>query len=283
MDPLLIARNPDPESSLPYLVRIPLGRGIVLRAREPWPRTSKVYCHRDDSTWSDDLEIVESLPLRSCVQRGAAIDIVVDRARENRSQFVITRARGREMIFWQSARTTKTARPNVALPTARAAGLAHLTIVGDSRERYAWKFSHQQVSTIRRALAVGDYAVEHDGEIVAVIERKSLGDLAGSLTSGSLRATLSELVDMPHAAIVVEERYSAIFKLQHVRPALIADLIAECAVHFPSVPIVFAENRALAQEWTYRFLAAALAEHAQGEAARDRWGSRDGTDPTPHH
>jgi len=43
----VIARNPDGESSLPYLLRIPLGpRGVVLKARETWPRTSKVYCHR---------------------------------------------------------------------------------------------------------------------------------------------------------------------------------------------------------------------------------------------
>jgi hypothetical protein len=45
-DPL-IARNPDPDSSLPFLVRIPLGReGLPLKTRETWPRTTKVYCHR---------------------------------------------------------------------------------------------------------------------------------------------------------------------------------------------------------------------------------------------
>jgi hypothetical protein len=41
-------------------------------------------------------------PLRSCVRRGAAIDLVLDRARENRSQLVFTTARGREVVFWQS-------------------------------------------------------------------------------------------------------------------------------------------------------------------------------------
>ena len=39
-----------------------------------------------------------------------------------------------------------------------------------------------------------------------------------------------------------------------------ADALAEAQVRCPSVPIVFAETRALAEEWTYRFLAAALAE-----------------------
>jgi hypothetical protein len=37
------------------------------------------------------------------------------------------------------------------------------------------------------------------------------------------------------------------------------------------VPIVFAESRPLAQEWTYRFLGAALVEHTEGAAAAERW------------
>jgi hypothetical protein len=58
--------------------------------------------------------------------------------------------------------------------------------------------------------------------------------------------------------VVVEERYSQVFKLDHVRPSVVADGIAECHFRFPTVPIVFCESRKLAQEWTYRFLAAAL-------------------------
>ena len=50
--------------------------------------------------------------MRSCARRGVAIDLVLDRAKENRSQFMFTRlAGGREGIFWQSARTTRKARP----------------------------------------------------------------------------------------------------------------------------------------------------------------------------
>lgn len=49
-DDFLIARNPDPASTLPYLVRIPLGEhGIVLKSKDTWPRTSKVYCHRAEA------------------------------------------------------------------------------------------------------------------------------------------------------------------------------------------------------------------------------------------
>ena len=61
-DDFLIARNTEEESTLPYLVRIPLGRnGIVLKVKEMWPRTSKVYCH-PASGWPDDAEVLERLP-----------------------------------------------------------------------------------------------------------------------------------------------------------------------------------------------------------------------------
>ncbi|MGH9295660.1 MAG: Lsr2 family DNA-binding protein, partial [Acidimicrobiales bacterium] len=61
----------------------------------------------------------------------------------------------------------------------------------------------------------------------------------------------------PRAAVVVEDRYSQIFKQERLRPALVADGIAECQVRWPSIPVVFCETRSLAEEWTYRYLAAA--------------------------
>ncbi len=262
---LLIARNPDPDSSLPFLVRVPLGPGgLVLKTRDTWPRTSKVYCHRADA-WPEDAEIVERLAVRTCRRRGPAIDLVLDRARENRSQIVITQARGREMIFWQSPRTAKQARPNVRLPTRRAAA-GVLEVVVDSAEKYAYNFRHQQATTVRRRLPAGDYAVELDDVVVAAVERKSLSDLAGSLLSGRLTYALAELTALPRAALVVEDRYSALFKLEHVAGGRVADALAEAQARFPSIPVMFAETRPLAEEWTYRFLGAALAE-LDGHAA----------------
>lgn len=269
-DDFVVARNPEEGSTLPYLLRLPLGRsGVVLKSRELWPRTSKVYCHRA-LEWPADADVVERVPVRSCVRRGAAIDLVLDRGRENRSQFVITRIRGgREAIFWQTSRTAKQARPNVGVPGARASGLAELEIVVDSRERYPYRFSRQQATTTRAALAVGDYGVVRDGQLVASVERKSLADLVSTLTTGKLRYQLGELASLPRAAVVVEDRYSAVFKLDRVRPAIVADGLAEVQVRWPNVPIVFCETRALAEEWTFRFLGAAavaLAEHADAEA-----------------
>jgi hypothetical protein len=258
----LIAKNPEPDSSLPYLIRLPLGEaGVVLKARDTWPRTAKVYCHRAEG-WPADPEIVERVAVRSCIRRGAAVDLVLERGRENRSQIVFTRIRGgREAIFWQSARTVRQARPNVGIPRARSAG-GRLTIVVDVHERYPWKFTHQQADTVRRALPAGDYAVELDGAVAAAVERKTMVDLVATLTTGKLRYLLADLASLPRAALVVEDRYSSIFRLDHVRPAVVADGVAEVQVRFPAVPIVFCENRHLAQEWTYRFLGAVVAELA---------------------
>jgi hypothetical protein len=144
-DDFVVARNPDADSALPYLIRVPLGRdGVVLKAREPWPRTSKVFCHRG-AQWPDTPEVVERVAVRSCSRRGPAIDLVLDRAQESRSQLVFTRLKdGREAIFWQSPRTTRKSRPGVRLPTRRVAGIDLLPIVVDSRERYPYRFSHQK-------------------------------------------------------------------------------------------------------------------------------------------
>jgi hypothetical protein len=260
MDDFVIARNPDPISKLPYLLRIPLGpMGVILKSREMWPRTTKVFCH-PETEWPVDADIVQRVGVRSCVRRGAAIDLLLDRGQENRSMFVFSKARGRDVIFWQSARTAKQARPNVSVPTSRALGRS-LEIVVDSHERYAWNFARQQATTIKRALTVGDYAVEHNGALVAVVERKGLEDFVSTLTGGKLRYLLAALSSVEHSALVVEERYSSIFKLDRVRPVVVAEGIAEAQVRFPNVPIVFAETRLLAQEWTYRFFGAAVANH----------------------
>ncbi len=271
---LLIARNPDPESSLPYLLRVPLGNGLVFRARDVWPRTTAVYLHPVwPDEWPESPEIVDRAPVRSCVRRGAAIDLILDRGRENRSQIVYTTARGREMVFWQSPRTRKQARPNVSTPRARAAALPDLAIVVDSYERYAYKFSDKAVTVVRQALSCGDYGIQRDGRLIASVERKSLPDLVTSLVSGKLRFAMAELAALPNAAVVVEDRYSQIFTQTQVRPAVLADLLAELQVRYPNVPVVFCETRKLAEEWTYRFLAAAQVwtEAAQpaGESAAE--------------
>jgi len=127
----------------------------------------------------------------------------------------------------------------------------------DSHERYAYRFTSQQVHTIRQALPCGDYGLLVDGQLIASVERKSLADLVASLIGGKLRYQVADLSALPRAAVVVEDRYSPVFTLDRVRPAVVADGLAELQIRWPGVPMVFCETRQLAQEWTYRFLAAA--------------------------
>jgi hypothetical protein len=255
-----VAANPDLDSTLPFLIRLPLSGGeLVLKARDSWPRTAKVYCHRAEDGWPDDPQIVEQIPVRSCQRRGVAIDLVLDRPRENRSQLVFTRIQGgREGIFRQSARTTRQARPGIRVPRRRAAEFAHVTILIDTRERYPYKFTQQQATTERRALPVGDYGIAHEEQIVAVIERKSLQDLVRRLIDGQLTYALADLATVSRAAVVVEDRYSNLFKLEHTKPGFVTEMLAALTVRYPTVPIHSAETRPLAEEWTYRFLGAAL-------------------------
>ena len=265
---LLIAVNPDEDSRLPLLLRIPQpGGDLLFRTSGTWPRVKALYCYPVSlDEWPDAAVIVERVPLRSCRRRGAAIDVICDRARDNRSQLVFTQARGRDAVFWQSARTRKQARPNVRTPTARALGIPDLQIVVDAHEQYAYRFATQQVSTVRRALPCGDYGLVLNGQLVASVERKSLVDLVASLNGGKPRYQVADLATLPRAAVVVEDRYSQVFKLDHVRPAMVADGLAELQIRWPNVPVVFCETRHLAEEWTYRFLAAAhawaITEHA---------------------
>lgn len=257
---LLIARNPDPSSSLPYLLRLPLGDGVVFRTKGTWPRTGALYCHPVGlEEWPEEPEIVERTTLRTCARRGAAIDVICERGREQRSQIVYTRARGRQVVFWQSPRTRKQSRPQLRVPSARAQGIASLEVIVDAHERYPYAFAQQRTVTTRRALPCGDYAVGVEGRLVCAVERKSIEDLASSLTGGRLRYALGELAALPRAAVVVEQGYARIFTLAHMRGAVIADGLAELQIRYPTVPIVFCESRKLAEEWTYRYLAAAHA------------------------
>jgi hypothetical protein len=261
----LVARNPDPDSALPYLLRLPIEGGIELKAKERWPATARVYCHPIDY-WPASAEVLEEVGVRQCERRGKAIDLTLDRARNNRSQFVFTepyrgRRAARPMIFWQTPRTVRRARPGQRAPTRRAPGLASLTIEIDTRERYAYRFVGRAVNSTRSALSCGDYAIRTGGRLIAAVERKTLEDLVKSLVDGSLTFALAELAAVPAAAVVVEARYSQLLAAPRVQPGWLAELTAQLHVRYPTVPITFCDSRKLAEDFTYRFLAAAAAEH----------------------
>ena len=254
-----IARNPQEDSKLPYLLRLPIGGGLVLKARDTWPRGSRVYCHPFEEEWPPHADIVEETPVATCRRRGAVIDLVLDRPRLSHTQFVFTEVRGRQAIFWQTRKAAMAANPGARIPRARAIPDGFVIAI-DTRERYPYRFVGRGVVTERLALPAGDYAVVAEGDPIASVERKTLENLASSLSDGTLAFQMQRLAEIPSAAVVVEGRYSALFKLEHVSGAWLADMVARLQLRYPEVPMVFADSRKFAEEWTYRFLAAALAE-----------------------
>src|SRR3954471_9847716 len=134
----VVARNPDPASSLPYVLRLPVGAGLVLKAAEPWPLTSRVYCHPLEETPSA-LDVIEDVGVRMCSWRGSALDLVLDRARHNRSQCVFTTARGRPAIFWQTPLVARRRRSRVP-PAAGSGKSRDLVIDVDTRQQRPYDF-----------------------------------------------------------------------------------------------------------------------------------------------
>ena len=258
-EPFVVSRHPDPGSSLPFLVRLPIDGGIVLKARDRWPMTARVYCHPFGSALPESAEIVEQVPVSLCRRRGPAIDLVLDRPRENRSQFIFTEMRGRSAIFWQTRTAAMKANPGARVPRRRAV-TEGFTVCVDTREKYPFRFAGRDARVERAALPAGDYGVRTADGWLGVVERKTGEDFAKSLSDGTLAFQLQRMAELPLAAIVVEARYSALFEVPKAPAGWLPDVLARLTIRYREIPIVFAGSRKFAEEWTFRFLATAVAE-----------------------
>jgi ERCC4-type nuclease len=80
-----------------------------------------------------------------------------------------------------------------------------LRIICDSREQAPWSFENYPVEIVRAGLKSGDYSlVGHEDRIA--LERKSLPDLVGSLSTGRARfeREMERLSALEFAAVLVE-------------------------------------------------------------------------------
>jgi hypothetical protein len=265
----VVAHNPQADSRLPYLLHLPLDDGIVLKARETWPASARVYCHRFEEPWPADAVIIEHEPVRACRRRGVAVDLVLARRQRSRSQFVFTQVRGRDAIFWQTQKTARAANPAARVPRGRELK-GPVAIVVDSRERYPYRFAHVDVECHREALPAGDYGVRgEDGTLLAVVERKTLDNLASSLSDGTLAFQLGRLAELPLAAVAVEGRYSALLGHEHAPGAWLADQLVRLQARYANIPLVFLDSRRHAEDWTHRFLATAVADAQRLDSPTD--------------
>lgn len=256
----VIAKNPIEGSRLPYLLRLPLApRPLILAARADWPVEKDVYCY-ELTDWPADAEVLACVPVVSCQRRGAAVELVLDRAQRRRSMFVWTMSKqGKRLVFWRSERSMRSTRPGVRAPHARGLDGA-MTVVIDTRERYPWRFATNPVTTERRRLPVGDYGVFDGDELAAVVERKKLQEFVGAAVSGQLALAMAELAAMPRAAVVIEGRLGKLLAADQtrVKPGWILNLTAALQAAYPNVPLLFAESGPLAADLAYRWLSACM-------------------------
>jgi len=254
----VIAENPRENSSLPYLLSLPLegSQPIMLATRAPWPADNDLYCHPVDE-WPHHPKVVEQCEVNVCRRRGKAIDLILNRRQRRRSIFVWTKnKKGRTLIFWRSASSMKGARPGIRVPQARALR-SRLTVAVDTNERYAWRFADHHVRLVERELPAGDYGLFHDSDLIAAIERKKIDDLATASVSGRLTFTLQELAVLPYSAVIVQGRLSDLMEHESVRSGWLLNLVAALQIQFHRVTWMFAETRSIAEDYAYRWLAAA--------------------------
>lgn len=240
---------------------------LALRVQDKWPgQKGNIFCMREDERdWQKpDMEPnieIERVPVISLNRFGKRLTVVLDRMKNKRCDFLFltkqykTREGEYEQIFWRTQKALRERRPRVKLSTYHA---GDLVIIVDSNEKYAWRFPECEVE--KKSLPSGDYALKGDGGIAAVVERKTYENLLSEFGRMPVfHQQLGELSAYKHSALVIEANYSDFLnpdKVKYYHPAFTAKAIAELYALHPALTIVFAGNRKLANEWTYRFFSA---------------------------
>jgi len=121
-----------------------------------------------------------------------------------------------------------------------------VVIIIDTREQRPWSFPLEMAATKRGTLSAGDYALE--GDPLFAIERKSLDDFVGTISTGWDRfcRELDRMEDQGFCpkTVIIEGTWMQILNRDHSHPDVntpfIRSRIAKLA--FRDVHILFADN-----------------------------------------
>ena len=132
-----------------------------------------------------------------------------------------------------------------------------LQIARDTREQEPFLFLGYPVTIVDDTLSAGDYSIPGFTDLVTV-ERKSLSDLVGCLTTERKRFTreLERLRGYDSAAIVVEAAFSELEAGRYrsrLDPANAVQSIVSMMQAY-RMPFFFAENRPKAERFIFDFL-----------------------------
>jgi hypothetical protein len=260
----------------PFRVSIEQGGRLVaaFRTQARWPGPGQqVFCLREhDFDPVEPLEEIERVPVAHLAAVGRKLTVALDRPSRKRCEFLTVLKPRRdgagtyEQVFFrtESGIRAHRSRTRVELRSPDAA----LHVVVDSGERYPWRFPGATVE--RRKLAAGDYALMDGARVAAVVERKSFDNIVGDLGAiQALHQTLADLASHGHAALVIEAQYADFLDERRLAgrwpPAHLARVLAEITALHPTLPVVYAGNRKLANLWTERFFQAVRAGGAGPE------------------
>ena len=136
------------------------------------------------------------------------------------------------------------------------------SVVVDTREQAPWHFLNVDPWKIvplvtGKALASGDYSIAGAESRIA-IERKSVQDLLGSITSGRDRfeREFERLAEMEHAAVVVEGDWGEIFNALErtkINPDSLVGTVAAWSIRY-GVHWWLCPSRRYAEIWTLQLL-----------------------------
>ncbi len=251
---------------------------FAVRAQDSWPGArGNIFCVRDSSSKDErDLFVeVERVPIIMLERFGKSIRVVLDRQVKKRGEFLIlekpykNRDGNFEQIFFKTDIAQKSHKSRSRVSLRPSAGVSNLVVAIDSAERYPWKFPKAQID--RRRLPCGDYALMEDENILAVVERKTYGNLLSDFDSiAILHRSFGELSTYSHAAIVIEAHYGDFMDPKRLEgrwpPSHAYRVIAELQAMHPRVPMIFAGTRKEANLWTYAYFRAITWKHKAAQS-----------------
>ena len=140
-----------------------------------------------------------------------------------------------------------------------------LVIIRDTREQTPFSFSEYPCTVEVGTLKTGDYSVK-GFESVITLERKTLCDLIGCLTSGRERfeRELSRLRDYESCAVVVESPFRDLAKGKYrsgMNPVAAVQSVVSMTQKY-RLPFIFAESRVQAEYLAFHFLRHFAKHHA---------------------
>jgi len=265
----------------PYKITIKQGEQVLLclLVRDRWPGArGNIFCLRAEPSGAEEPgEELERVPVINMKRYGKRLSLVLDRTKKKRCDFLFLKKAYKngsgeyEQIFWQTQKglTERKSKSRFAVY-----GTPAMHIVIDHRERYPWNFA--ECTTERGTLPVGDYALLHEGQIIAVAERKTFENMLSSLSDlRILNQSLGELETWPAPALVVEANFGDFLdpkKIRPLNPPYCTRALTEMTALHPKVPIIYAGSRKQANLWTMAFFKTvrAMKEEPQGRLETQR-------------